>query len=200
MRRLTCAGVAVVLACASIPRLARQTVFPTGATIYAPARAWSGVTVLSPLQTQAVIVIDMNGNVVKRWEGYNNSAGGPARVLPGGVVMAASGARPPHQESLELIRRDFDGKDLWKFSHSEQIAREGSMVWSARQHHDWQLESFPAGYYSPENTPNADSGNTLILTHTDRMQAKVADVMLGDDRLIEVSPKGEIVWDWIASD
>ena len=74
------------------------------------------------------------------------------------------------------------------------------MVWSARQHHDWQLDSFPAGYFSPESTPNANSGNTLILTHTDRMQPKVADVMLGDDRLIEVSSKGEIVWDWVASD
>ena len=50
------------------------------------------------------------------------------------------------------------------------------------------------------DTPNANSGNTLILTHTDRMQPKVADVMLGDDRLIEVSSKGEIVWDWVASD
>ena len=109
---------------------------------------------LSPLGTQAVLVIDMNGNVVKRWDGFNNSAGGPARVLPGGVVMAASGARPPHQESLELIQRDFDGKVLWQFSRNEQITtRDGSMVWSARQHHDWQRESFPAGYYSPENTP-----------------------------------------------
>ena len=105
--------------------------------------------------------------------------------------MAARGARPPHQESLELIRRDFDGKDLWQFSRGEQIAtREGGMVWSARQHHDWQLESFPAGYYSPENTPDVNSGNTLILTHTDRMQPTVADVMLGDDRLIEVSSNG----------
>ena len=61
--------------------------------------------------------------------------------------MAARGARPPHQESLELIRRDFDGKDLWQFSRDEQIATpEGGMMWSARQHHDWQLESFPAGY------------------------------------------------------
>jgi hypothetical protein len=60
--------------------------------------------VLSPLATQAVLVIDMNGEVVKRWDGYNNSAGGPARVLPGGVVMAASGARPPHQESVELVQ------------------------------------------------------------------------------------------------
>jgi hypothetical protein len=194
-----CAAALLLSALALSP--AAQTVYPTGTTIYDPDRSWNGFTVLSPLATQAVLVIDMNGTVVKRWDGLNNSAGGPARVLPDGVVMSASGARPPHQESLELVRRDFDGKDLWRFSRSEQITtRDGGMVWSARQHHDWQLESFPAGYYSPEYTPNVNSGNTLILTHTDRKQPKVADVMLGDDRLIEVSPKGEIVWDWIASD
>ena len=77
-----------------------QTVYPTGTTIYDPDRSWNGFTVLSPLGTPAVLVIDMNGTVVKRWEDFNNSAGGPARVLPGGIVMAASGARPPHQESL----------------------------------------------------------------------------------------------------
>ena len=71
-----------------------QSVYPTGTTIYDPDRTWSGYTVLSPLATQAVLVIDMNGNVVKRWDDYNNSAGGPARVLPGGVVVAASGAAP----------------------------------------------------------------------------------------------------------
>jgi hypothetical protein len=180
---------------------AAQTVYPTGTTIYDPDKSWNGYTVLSPLQTQAVLVIDMNGTIVKRWDGLNNSAGGPARVLPGGVVMSASGARPPHQESLELVRRDFDGKELWKFSRSEQIAtREGGMVWSARQHHDWQLESFPAGYYSPDYTPDVNNGTTLVLTHTDRKQPKVADVMLGDDRLIELSPGGEIVWEWVASD
>jgi len=71
-----------------------QTVYPTGTTIYDPERAWNGFTVLSPLGTPAVLVIDMNGNVVKRWDGFNNSAGGPARVLPGGHVIAANGARP----------------------------------------------------------------------------------------------------------
>ena len=98
-----------------------QTVYPTGTTIYDPDRSWNGFTVLSPLAGLAVLVIDMNGNVVKRWEGFNNSAGGPARVLPGGVVMAANGANPPHQESLELVQRDFDGKVLWRFDHNEQI-------------------------------------------------------------------------------
>jgi outer membrane protein assembly factor BamB len=178
-----------------------QSVYPTGTTIYEPARAWNGYTVLSPLQTQAVLVIDMNGNVVKRWEGLNNSAGGPARVLPGGILISASGARPPNQESLELVQQDFDGKVIWQFSHNEQIKTgEGSTIWSARQHHDWQRESLPAGYYSPESAPVVEGTSTLILTHTNRMQPKVADVMLEDDRLVEVSWKGDVLWEWVASD
>src|SRR6476620_9438677 len=108
-----------VLVCAA--SLAAQTVYPTGTTLYDPSRTWSGYTVLSPLNTPAVIVIDMNGTVVKRWDGFVNSAGGPARVFPGGAVMAASGANPPHQESLELIERDFDGQVLWRFEHNQQI-------------------------------------------------------------------------------
>jgi hypothetical protein len=194
-----CAAAAVLYGLASTP--AAQTVYPTGTTIYDPSRAWSGFTVLSPLATPAVLVIDMNGNVVKRWDDFNNSAGGPARVLPGGFVMAARGARPPHQESLELILRDFDGKALWQFSRNEEIkTREGSTIWSSRQHHDWQRDDFPAGYYSPDSTPGVKGGTTLILTHTNRMQAKVADVLLEDDRLIEVSPSGGITWEWVASD
>ena len=200
MRRLGFACVVAVLMYTLAP-IRAQSVYPTGTTIYEPARAWNGYTVLSPLQTQAVLVIDMNGNVVKRWEGLNNSAGGPARVLPGGILISASGARPPNQESLELVQQDFDGKVIWQFSHNEQIKTgEGSTIWSARQHHDWQRESLPAGYYSPESAPVVEGTSTLILTHTNRMQPKVADVMLEDDRLVEVSWKGELLWEWVASD
>ena len=198
--RHACACAAVILFHAvALPRA--QSVYPTGTTIYDPDRAWNGYTVLSPLATQAVIVIDMNGTVVKRWDGYNNSAGGPARVLPGGFVVGASGARPPYQESLELIQRDFTSNIIWRFSRAEEITTRGdSAIWSARQHHDWQRESFPAGYYSPESTPAIEGGNTLILAHTSRRQPKVADVVLEDDRLIEVSWNGDIVWEWVASD
>jgi hypothetical protein len=180
---------------------AAPTVYPTGVTIYDPARTWSGFTVLAPLATPAVLVIDMNGNVVKRWDDLNNSAGGPARVLPGGGVVSASGARPPHQESLELVQRDFDGKLVWSFRRNEQIElREQGVVWSARQHHDWQREDFPAGYYSPEATPATTGSTTLLLTHTNHVVPAVADVMLEDDRLIEVSWDGEIVWEWVAGE
>jgi hypothetical protein len=135
-----------ILFCLCAATLAAQTVYPTGTTIFDPSRTWSGYTVLSPLNTQAVIVIDMNGNVVKQWDGFVNSAGGPARVFPGGFVMAANGTNPPRQESLELVARDFAGTVLWRFDRTEQIqTRDGKTIWSARQHHDWQREDYPAG-------------------------------------------------------
>src|SRR5579883_2574054 len=181
--------------------LAGQSVYPTGTTIYDPSHAWSGYTVLSPLGTQAAIVIDMNGKVVKQWDGYVNSAGGPVRVFPDGVVMAANGTNPPRQESVELIERDFEGHVLWRFDHVEEIStRDGGKIWSARQHHDWQRDDFPAGYYSPGVKPAIEGSKTLILTHTNHTKPDVADAALEDDRVIEVSSKGEILWQWVASD
>jgi hypothetical protein len=121
--------------------------------------------------------------------------------LPGGGVIAASGAHPPHQESLELVQRDFDGNVIWRFGRNEEIeTRGGEKVWALRQHHDWQREDFPAGYYSPGTEPAIEGGNTLILTHTNHRLADVADVMLEDDRLIEISWEGEILWEWIAGE
>jgi hypothetical protein len=196
-KRVHCA----VLAVASQIVLAAPSVYPTGTTIYEPDRAWNGYTVLSPLNTQAAVVIDMNGNVVKQWDGYVNSAGGPARVLPGGFIMGAAGANPPRQESLELVQRDFEGKVLWQFDHNEQIKGDGNPVWALRQHHDWQLEDFPAGYYSPGITPASNGSSVLMLTHTNHARPNVAgDAVLEDDRLIEISRDGKVLWQWLASD
>ena len=181
--------------------LAAQTVYPTSTTLYDPTRTWSGFTVLSPLNTQAAIVIDMNGTVVKRWDGFVNSAGGPVRVFPGGSVMAANGTNPPRQESLELIARDFDGTVLWRFDRNEEIQRDGKTIWSARQHHDWQREDYPAGYYSPEARPAVNNGGrTLILTHTNHTRPGIANAPLEDDKLIEVDRDGKILWSWVAGD
>jgi hypothetical protein len=158
MTRRTQACAAAVFFFVLVLRVAAQSVYPTGTTIYNPDRSWNGYTVLSPLRTQAVIVIDMNGNIVKRWDGYVNSAGGPARIFPDGIVMAANGARPPHQESLELVQRDFEGNLIWRFDRTEQITtNDGKTIWSARQHHDWQREDFPAGYYSPKFEPSIEA-------------------------------------------
>ncbi|HSG35427.1 MAG TPA: aryl-sulfate sulfotransferase, partial [Sphingomonadaceae bacterium] len=204
------AALALSLAIAS-PMQAAPSVYPTGTTIYDPERAENGYTVLSLLGTRAVIVIDMNGRVVKRWDNFNVAPGGPARILPGGIVIASNGTFPGHLETTELVARDFDGNELWRFDRAEEItirrppAEEGSEAteekrWSSRQHHDWQLESFPAGYYSPKFTPSLSSGRKLLLAHSNRSDEAIADVVLEDDRIYELDADNNIVWDWRASD
>ena len=141
---------AIALMVLSVMGQAGPSVFPTGTTIYEPAGAWNGYTVLSLLGTQAVVVIDMNGRTVKRWDGFSNSSGGPARVLPNGDVIATSGAREGRQESLALIQRDFNGKEIWRFNRNQEIqTADGPNIWSARQHHDWQREDYAVQELGP---------------------------------------------------
>jgi len=181
--------------------MAAPTVYPTGTTIYQPDKTWNGYNVLSILDTPKVVVIDMNGNVVKEWDGFNLSPGGPARVIPGGNVIGTTGAFPPHQEALALVQRDFEGRETWRFDRAEQVTLEnGETVNSARIHHDWQRTDLPAGYYSPGFTPLTEGANTLILAHTNHDDANVSTVTLEDDRLIEVGPDGDILWEWRAGD
>ncbi len=172
-------------------------VYPTGTTIYDPDRAWNGYTVFIAPEEVGAIVVDMNGNTVKHWEGYHGGAGGPARILPGGYVLAAGPTRPPHQESNALIQMDFEGNVVWQFDRLEQVpAPDGETIWTARQHHDWQREGLHAGYYSPEHATVAEGGRTLVLVHMNHTLPNVSPNVLEDDRIIEISADGEILWDW----
>ena len=122
-------------------------VYPTGTTIYRPDRTWNGFTVFITPDSDGVIVIDMNGQPVKQWTGLSGAAGGPARILPGGFVVAGTGNGAPHQESPALVELDWSGKEVWRFDRAEQVkGADGREVWSARQHHDWQRPSLAAGY------------------------------------------------------
>ena len=60
-------------------------VFPHGVTVYDPEKCWNGYT-LVPLINDGVLLFDMNGNEVRRW----NMHAMPPKLLPGGYVMAVS--------------------------------------------------------------------------------------------------------------
>ena len=198
--RIGACGIAALLCCVAMLATAAPTVYPTGTTIYDPERAWNGYTVFI-LPDQGAVVVDMNGNTLKHWDNFVGGSGGPARVLPGGYAMGPGSIRSPHQESNNLLQVDFDGNVVWSFDRSEQIeTAEGESFWSARQHHDWQREDLPVGYYSPEATPDSNNGRTLVLVHKNHINPEVSDRTLEDDRLIEVSWDGEISWDWLAAD
>lgn len=174
-------------------------VYPMGTTIYDPEKAWSGYT-LMPINGIGAVLIDMNGNVVKTWRDLQ---GFPNKLLPGGYVMGSLGMRDPqfaYQDQTDVVQVDWDGKVVWKFNKKELIKDEGQEEqWMARQHHDYQREGNPVGYYVPGMECKTESGNTLILCHEDIYNKRISDKRLLDDVFIEVDWEGNIVWEWHAS-
>ncbi len=178
------------------------TIYPTGTTIYDPEKSWNGFTVFQAHEMGAT-VIDMNGTVINQWRGITAEFS-PKRILPGGYLMGNTGVRNPKygfQDAVDLVQVDWDGNIVWKFNHYERI-RDASKkpTWMARQHHDYQREGNPVGYYAPGMDPMVDGGNTLILCHKNLINPKISDKVLVDDTIIEVTWEGKIIWEWICSD
>ena len=185
-------------------------VFPTGTTIFNPEKTWSGYTVFDAPDGHGTILIDMNGNVLRQWQEVS-SVPGPFRILPGGFVMGGDSPRPPHQEAIALIQLNWDGEEVWRFDRMEEVQLQdsedengetipGELVWSSRQHHDWQREGNPVGYYAPGLEPLSDNGKTLVLAHKNLVVPEISPKRLEDDYLYELSWEGEVLWDWLASD
>ena len=184
--------------------LTYQSVFPTGTTVFHPDKTWSGYTVFEIRDggntAPGAALVDMNGNLVKHWTEVA-AAPGPVRILPGGYVVGGTHNRQGHQEALELIQVDWDGEVVWKFDHTELVEEEGEEPrWMARQHHDWQREGSPVGYYAPDARPMVEGGRTLILAHRNVLRPEISDKLLEDDYILEVTWDGDVVWDWLASD
>ena len=175
-------------------------VFPTRTTIYYPEKCFNGYTVF-PTPTDGVMLIDMNGNVVRQYKGVH---GFPPKILPGGFLMGSTGFRDPrfgYQDTIDLVQIDFDGNIVWRFNKYDLIKddlKRGRRI--ARQHHDFQREGNPVGYYVPGMDPLLDRGNTLILCHKNLSNKKISEHPLLDDTIIEVTWEGDITWEWICSD
>ncbi|MDA8441252.1 MAG: aryl-sulfate sulfotransferase, partial [Peptococcaceae bacterium] len=175
-------------------------VHPTGVTIYNPEKCFNGYTIMA-VKKLGCVLIDMNGNVVRVWQDLH---GFPNKLLPGGYVLGSRGVRDPkfgYQDQIDLVQVDWEGKVVWKFDGKELIADEGhEPQWMARQHHDYQREGNPVGYYVPGMECQTNKGNTLILVHENCFNKKISDENLLDDVFIEVDWEGNIVWEWHASD
>jgi hypothetical protein len=178
------------------------TVYPTGTTIYKPEKCWNGCTVFQPREIGATL-IDMNGNVVNRWrdlQGFPSSN----KILPGGYVIGSTGVRDPKygfQDNVDIIQVDWDGNIIWKFNKYELVKDSHRRpTWMARQHHDFQREGNPVGYYAPDMNPLVDRGNTLMACHKNLKKPNISDKLLLDDTIIEVTWDGEVVWEWICSE
>lgn len=175
-------------------------VYPTGTTVYDPEKCWNGYTVF-PAKDMGAVLIDMSGRVVQIWKGLH---GFPNKLFPGGYVLGHTGERNPrfgYQDQLDLVQVDWDGNVVWKFNKYERIKDPRQKPqWMARQHHDYQREGNPVGYYVPGMDPLVDRGNTLIVCHKNHRNPNITDKLLLDDTIIEVTWEGKIVWEWICAD
>jgi hypothetical protein len=180
-------------------------VFPTGTTIYYPEKCWNGYTLfqseLHRNNGSGAVLIDMNGRVVNRWQGLD---GFPNKMLPGGHVMGSTGVRNfkyGYQDMVDLVEVDWEGNVVWKFDKYELVKDPRQPPrWMARQHHDYQREGNPVGYYVPGMEPKAGGGKTLILCHKNLKNPRISDKLLVDDTIIEVDRGGKITWEWICSE
>ena len=175
--------------------------YPTGVTRYDAEKCFNGYTLITNAEATGAVLIDMRGNVVRHWKDLQ---GFPHKLLPGGYVMGSRGVRNGdfgYQDQIDLIQVDWDGKIVWEFNKKEYIEDEGEKPqWMARQHHDFQREGNPVGYYVPGMECKTDSGNTLILCHQNVDKPRISCHNLLDDVFIEVDWEGNIVWEWHASD
>ena len=70
--------------------MGHPTIYPTGVTLFDPAKAWSGYTIF-PAADLGAMLIDMNGKEVQLWKGLQ---GFPNKLLPDGQVFGSTGLPP----------------------------------------------------------------------------------------------------------
>lgn len=171
------------------------TIYPTGVTIYNPEKCFNGYNIV-PLATGGVLLFDMNGNEIRKWE----MKGMPPQILPNGNIMGYSGRRSSKfsvQDGLNLMQIDYDGNKVWEFDKYEYIADEGEEPrYMARTHHDFQREGNPVGYYVPGMEAKTENANTIILGHSTIKDENISNNPLLNDVIYEIDWEGNIIWEW----
>lgn len=175
------------------------TVFPSGVTVYNPEKCWNGYT-LFQARGEGAVLIDMTGREIHKWSGV---CGMPNKMLPDGSLITSVTDKLVHrgEQTLDtMVHVDWDGEVQWAFNQACEVTDpNGNTIWSACQHHDFDIEGMPTGYYSPNAVPKKD-GKLLILAHQAKDLPKISASTLFDDWIYEVDRDGNIVWQWHAGD
>ena len=155
--------------------------------------AFEGYTLIAPYLAKTTFLVDMEGQVVHRWEADETPAGGAYLLEDGSLLRAADTDNPRFRSNgtggrLQLF--DWDGELLWDYLVSDD---------TRMQNHDY------------EPMPN---GNVLVAAWEYRSRAEALAAGQDPDRatdqglwpclLLEIEPvfpdEGRVVWEWNAWD
>jgi hypothetical protein len=153
--------------------------------------AFQGYTLLSPLQSTATYLIDMNGRVVKTWEAGSTPSSLAYLLENGNLIRAGVQAGSPYGGGVaggggKIQEFDWNGNLVWDFTYSTA---------TSLPHHDFA------------RLPN---GNILLVVQekktaaeavaAGRIPSTVEGTDVRPDALIEIKPNGktggDIVWEW----
>ena len=152
-----------------------------GVTEFDPVRAYPGFTLFAPSGGNECFLIDLRGEVRKKWT-LPGPLGNYGQLIPNGNLLVTvktpegPGFMPGGGQILEI---DWEGEILWE--HTDHF-----------QHHDFNR--CPNGntmYLAWELIPTDQSKSRGGVTGTEH-----EDGGIYHDVLREVSPDGEIVWQW----
>lgn len=175
-------------------------VTPTGVIRYNPDKCWNGLTIIPKLPNQSTAkgaaLYDMNGNIVQKWEGLYGAFDN--KMLPGGSILGTTGyAKGFWLNCLDLVQLSWDGEVEWKFNNATTILdiNTGKNIPTAGQHHDFQREGSPVGYYTPDQLPKMN-GKTLLNSSLERDLPEFSPVPYLDTLIIEIDETGNVLWSW----
>ena len=163
--------------------------WPTGVTVHKPEKCFNGYTVVVPFRSEKLFLIDMAGRVVRVWNAHPRELHQSEflELLPNGHWITLNNV-PPRDEAerpddefrtrgmgTALLELDWEGNVVWSFAPPEGV----------RLHHDMQRLA---------------NGNTLVLTAHPVSVPHVSDKEVHENSFREVTPGGEVLWEWHTSD
>ena len=144
-----------------------------GLTEYKPEKCFNGYTIFCPFHSPFIYMVNMRGEVVHVWPvDVRVSEEGVRLGLTTHFRYLGNGHILINVSGFGVKELDWYGRAVWEFK-------------APTHHHDFY------------RLPN---GNTLILIKKTVNRPEISNKPLHDDCFIEVTPKGEIVWEWCASD
>lgn len=167
---------------------AAPSVYPAGVTRYDPAKAFNQYVIFSGADKQTHL-IDMNGNEVKTWP----HAGFPSAVIDPKLVGGERG-------HVLLQLNDKDPGKLGSAGNGLGNQSVGELDWSGKVVWQWGDKAPGGAAQQHHDQRRLGNGNTVVLANkVHKVDGfKVPEVI--DDAIYEVSPKGEVKWQWLASE